>query len=88
MSLSVTMLPFSRATDVGCGSFGVGCAVIRQRFSDGGSGGGGQGRGLGGGGGVYITVPRLERGGQKKLFSLQCTQWAALLCVADGCELL
>lgn len=87
MSLSVTMLPFSRATDVGCGSFGVGCAVIRQRFSDGGSGGGVREGGWEGGG-VYITVPRLERGGQKKLFSLQCTQWAALLCVADGCELL
>lgn len=68
MSLSVTMLPFSRATDVGCGSFGVGCAVIRQRFSDGGSGGGGQGRGLGGGGCIYNSAPFGTGGAEKAFF--------------------
>lgn len=80
MSLSVTMLPFSRATDVGCGSFGVGRAVIRQRFSDGGSGGG-SGRGLGGGGCIYSSAPFGTGGGRKSFFlcsvpnGQRCSAW-------------
>lgn len=54
----------------------------------GGRGGGVREGGWEGGGCIYNSAPFGTGGGQKKLFSLQCTQWAALLCVADGCELL